>query len=277
MRIVATLTTIPNRISSIKPTLQSIVNQSVKFDAVYLNIPYISKKQDANYIIPSDISDYAHIIRCEDYGPITKLFGALVTEKSPDTIIITFDDDVIYPESLVEKLLTKHKNSPNVAIGSAGIKLGTFPFYISTTNNEHSKNSHWYNFNTKGEEVDIIIGTSGVLYKREFFPPIDNIADILKYKDMNLPKEDSVVISGYLSEHDIRRWVYKMPRVEAEETPKGLQYYIDMTKALWRHRQMFDKRVGCVKKQTITFPFVIGFVIVIIISSLIIFGQKNSL
>ena len=277
MRIVATLTTIPNRIGSIKPTLQSIVNQSVKFDAIYLNIPYISKRQDANYIIPSDIGDYAHVIRCEDYGPITKLFGALVSEENPDTIIITFDDDVIYPESLVEKLLTKHKNNPNVAIGSAGIKIGKFPFYISTTNNEHSKNSHWYDFNTTGEEVDIIIGTPGVLYQRGFFPPIDNIADILKYKDTTLPKEDSIVISGYLAEQHIARWVYKMPRVEAKESSKGIQYYIDMTKALWRHCQMFDKRVGCVKKQTITFPFVITFVIVMIISCLIIFGQKNSL
>lgn len=262
MKIVASITTIPSRINFIKPTLDSILNQSIPINDIYLNIPYSSKKENINYIIPLDIDKNAHVVRCQDYGPITKLFGALVSESDPDTIIITFDDDTVYPESLVEKLLAKHKRKNNVAIGSSGIKIGGFPFYFSITNNEYSKNSHWYNFDGNGEKVDILLGSSAVMYKRGFFPDRENIADILKYQeDPILSKNDSVVISAFLAKQNIDRWVYKMPRVERSESKKDIGHYLDFIRAWWRMREYFDN-VDYVKKSTITFPFIVGFILI---------------
>ena len=34
--------------------------------------------------------------RTEDYGPATKLLGALLVEKDPATVVVTVDDDVTY-------------------------------------------------------------------------------------------------------------------------------------------------------------------------------------
>ena len=42
----------------------------------------------------------------QDYGPATKLLGALMIETDPSTIIITVDDDISYDKSLVKTLAT---------------------------------------------------------------------------------------------------------------------------------------------------------------------------
>jgi len=41
----------------------------------------------------------------EPRGPATKLIPALRAESDPETILITIDDDVFYPPSLVQELV----------------------------------------------------------------------------------------------------------------------------------------------------------------------------
>jgi hypothetical protein len=218
-RFVATLTTMPDKYHKLQKTLETINNQTFKFDAIYLGIPKISKRLNTPYPkLPKEIEQLCTVVYCTDYGPITKLVGALLSENDPETVIISFDDDMIYPPDMVEKLVNLHYKNPSTAIGSSGMLLkypcpmcaitpneNSFPFKISK-----------FQIYEEGRRVDSIYGYPGALYIRKFFPTKNNLQDFLKYalidKDMFL--NDDIVISGYLSMHKIPRMIFpNMPTV----------------------------------------------------------------
>ena len=51
-RVVFSLTTTPDRIRTLGPTLNSLFDQSCRSDAIYLNIPGESVRQGCGYVIP---------------------------------------------------------------------------------------------------------------------------------------------------------------------------------------------------------------------------------
>ena len=119
MRVVASLTTMPDRYDKVARTLQTIRDQTYPLDAIYLAVPTHCRRLDIPYPpLPETITTIARIVRCVDYGSITKLVGALLMEEDPDTIIITFDDDIIYHPQVVEKLVKRHQElgGPNKAL-----------------------------------------------------------------------------------------------------------------------------------------------------------------
>src|SRR5688572_18914575 len=75
VRTVVTLTTTPTRINKIRPTLESLVNQTRVPNAIYLNVPYHLKRTGEPYVIPEWLKELPEVtvVRCEDYGPATKL------------------------------------------------------------------------------------------------------------------------------------------------------------------------------------------------------------
>jgi hypothetical protein len=52
-----------------------------------------------------------------DWGPATKLLGALLLETNPDTVIITVDDDMLYNYNMVEWLATRMKSNIVLSFG----------------------------------------------------------------------------------------------------------------------------------------------------------------
>lgn len=270
MRVIGSLTTIPSRIINIKNTLLSLHTQSHKLDNIYLNIPYKSTKENHSYIIPDGYSDICEIIRCPDYHQMTKLYGALYQEDDPNTIIITFDDDTIYPEGLVEKLLTKYQYNSDSVVGSAGIKLGSFPFYINTISNEYKIKNKWYNSSCSldGEDVDIIMSYPGTLYVRKFFPEKSQL-DLFFEKSMRINNAD-IFISAYLCNMNIPRVVYKLPYVERKKHIT-IQYIFKYIQALSfiTKKKLFKTRVNYIKQKTITYPFILILFAIILFSTLI--------
>ena len=80
MKVYISLTTIPNRISGSKKTIDSLVDQSIPPTKVFLNIPLKYNLRFNNTVkdldIPKFDSDLVEVIRCaQDYGPGTKLMG----------------------------------------------------------------------------------------------------------------------------------------------------------------------------------------------------------
>lgn len=118
------LTTIPNRIKE-KWTIDNIENLINLIPAdfhVLINIPYYSLK-NIKYEIPNELYNLQKkhknliIHRLDkDYGPITKLFGALTYSKiKDDDNIIIIDDDTVYKNIFVN-LNDKINNKPNHVI-----------------------------------------------------------------------------------------------------------------------------------------------------------------
>lgn len=193
MRLVVSLTTIPSRYEILRKALASLCQQTEPPDAIYLNLPHKSVRQGVEY--PEfDASEFPQVtvVRCEsDWGPGTKLVPTLLRERDPQTVIVTVDDDVSYPNIFVSRMKAALFRIPNGAVGFCGWNVatllagGTYDFVYE----EHTPHED-------GIGVDVLEGYRGVAYRRGDFG--DDLLDLAG----SLPNEaylvDDVWISGYL-------------------------------------------------------------------------------
>jgi hypothetical protein len=193
--IVVSLSTTPHRIDKIGPTLATILAQKAPIKAIYLNIPYVFRRDNTAYQIPESLlnNHKIKILRSEDYGPATKLLGTLANTDLPaNAIIITLDDDVFYPDNIVLQLAFKAKQHPERAIGIIGANPDPDAELGITKIHENDA------------LVSILQGYAGVAYRRHFFD--NSIFGIL-----NTPPEcinsDDIYLSHYLARHGIQRQV----------------------------------------------------------------------
>lgn len=107
MRVVVSLSTIPSRVKYLSEAIESLLKQSYSIDRIYINLPYRSLRENVEYpLLEEDFLDpRVTILRCEDRGPITKLYPVLDVENDPQTIIITVDDDIHYPQDRIQTLV----------------------------------------------------------------------------------------------------------------------------------------------------------------------------
>ncbi len=187
------LTTTPQRLFNIDETLKSLLDQSVQIEKIYLCIPYQFKKTGKPYVIPNKLHNLTsiEIVRCDDYGPATKLFPVL-KKVHPDDIIIYLDDDNIYPYRLIENLLNASDKYPNSAISIEGLNINK------------STDQTFKEFSSSDLKVDIVQGYAGVLIKPRFFGSHD---EIFNYGDA--PQEffsnDDFWISYRLAQANVER------------------------------------------------------------------------
>lgn len=250
MRVVASLTTMPDKYDRIYKTLKSIYDQDWPLDAIYLGLPEFSRRLNIPYPpLPDKVAKLCTVVKCNDYGPITKIVGGLLMEQDPDTVIITFDDDMIYPKDMVRALVEKHKLYPNSSIGSSGMLLkNKCPFCAICPNEVHSHflMTRFY-VPPEGRKVDSVYGYPGALYVRKFFPPRNMLEkDFLHYAliDNDMLMNDDIVISGYLSLKNIERRIFeKMPRV-TYSIPDGQNKRIQSKSEISYSIDFFFKRLN---------------------------------
>ena len=138
--IYVSLSTIPSRINTVHKSIESLINQSVKPDKIFLNIP-INFKRFKEKISDKDIPklpDVVEITRCEDCGPGTKLLGS-ISKLKKNSLIILADDDQVYENYMIETFNKFYKKNPNNAysfyvhpLGKFGIGQGADGFAINT-------------------------------------------------------------------------------------------------------------------------------------------------
>lgn len=112
MKLYVSLTTIPSRLSTIKTSILSIVNQTVRVDKIFLNIPrkydrFPEQMVDDNKLteLSDTFGDVLQINRLEeDCGPGTKLLGVPVDVYNEDGFLILVDDDMEYKSDGIEHL-----------------------------------------------------------------------------------------------------------------------------------------------------------------------------
>lgn len=194
-RIIVTLTTSPNRIYNIKSTLDSIMLQTVQPDLIILNLPKVFKRDNSRFTrIPDFILNNERVILnfCEDIGPATKIVPTCTSTITNDTdIIFSIDDDVYYPENILELYLYYHSIYPN------SVLTGTSLFTIDNS-------TLFYGM----KECELLEGFSCVLYKKKFLKDIP----LEMFDKSKVPiyqyLSDDLVLSNYILKNNIKIYTF---------------------------------------------------------------------
>lgn len=219
MKIVASMTTMPNRIDLIRITLDSLRNQSVPISHIEINIPYKCIRTGQDYVIPEWLEAYPNlqIYRTEDYGAITKIAPTLIRYKDDvETYLWSVDDDINYPLNILACLMRRHDRSIKRILSHTSLNISSTgaPFH--------------------GVETDkygmILEGFGTVLY-----PPLSTGDDFLSYLETTsaIPDckvSDDIVLSNYF-------YGRKIPIFTCRQSPQEkihignacLPYYKDAT------------------------------------------------
>ena len=102
------MSTIPSRIQNINNILANINSQTLKPNKIFLNIPYNYRRFENEKITENDLKfinkENIEIIRCDDYGPGTKIMGSIKKVRKYDCVIL-LDDDHIYDKNICKIFL----------------------------------------------------------------------------------------------------------------------------------------------------------------------------
>ena len=196
--IVVSFTTMPKRLKqeTLKCTINSFLNQTVRAQEIRINIPSILKKSGETYEIPQWLTETPiTIVRCDDEGPATKYLPTIRHFQNSQQKIFICDDDQIYTKHTIETYQKLTKQYPNFAIGAEGAKLKNHTFDERTMISNGTirifprlKDSSF---------VNVLYGSGGYCIKA-------NMVDISFLENFQqLPKEaffvDDIVMSGGMS------------------------------------------------------------------------------
>jgi len=199
-RVFACMTTIPERLEtpwftkSILRTLKILKRSNIY---LFLSIPYKKRIGGDIYRIPEFLLNLSKrnrrfiIYRCNDYGPVTKLSGPLLSDLVPkDACIVICDDDQLYTELLFVKLATAaYKNPLNVISPQPLKKLYT------NKNGYVIRKDGPYNSDTVSNEI---MGFQGFAFIKKIMIPI---------LDIDIPEPcfriDDHTISYYMEKENI--------------------------------------------------------------------------
>ena len=123
-KIIASLTSFPARIEKAEIAIKSLMMQSYKPDRIVL---WLSKDQFAGMELPKkllNLQDYGLEIKWVD-GDLRghKKYFYAIQEQTADDLLITFDDDLIYPPFAIKELIKWHKRFPNAVINRRGHEI----------------------------------------------------------------------------------------------------------------------------------------------------------
>ncbi len=193
------LSTIPERMSALTPTLLSLIEQTVQPDRILLALPRVSIRSGKPYPSPAALPCGIEVLDCVDTGPSTKLLPALLAE--PEALVIAVDDDVIYARDFIETMLAAHLAHPDAALGWIGwnIEQGVNPKHVRQI---------WGTTLSEPVAVDILLGHGGLA-----IPPGALDAQVHDYSDW--PEElrwvDDVWFAGHLARRGVQRLVVPSP------------------------------------------------------------------
>jgi Glycosyl transferase family 2 len=128
-RVIASLSTVPDRIGNLGPTIRSLLKQTRPPDEIVLAIPEFSVRERRPYVVPKYVSRLprVRVLHCgEDWGPATKFIAAIQDELAAgreNTLIMVVDDDRIYPRDALETYLYYSEQLPNAALCFRGAAM----------------------------------------------------------------------------------------------------------------------------------------------------------
>src|SRR6266403_1160896 len=128
-RVIASLSTVPERIGNLGPTIRSLLRQTRPPDEIVLAIPEFSIREQRPYVVPEQVSRWPRlrVLHCRrDWGPATKFIPVVREELAAgrgDTLIMVVDDDRMYPRDALETYLHYNKQLPDAALCFRGAPM----------------------------------------------------------------------------------------------------------------------------------------------------------
>jgi len=109
--VIASLSTVPERIGNLGPTIRSLLRQTRLPDEIVLAVPEFSIREQRPYMVPKYVSRWPRlrVLHCrKDWGPATKFIPIVQEELAAghgNTLIMVVDDDRVYPRDALETYL----------------------------------------------------------------------------------------------------------------------------------------------------------------------------
>lgn len=236
-RVVFTTTSIPSRMNDLPRLLRNLLKLTVIPDAIYVNIPHYSHREQCEYEIPNELdklvqnhSSVVIINRCEDYGPATKIFPTLLKETDPTTCIFPVDDDIEFPTRYFEELLSYSISYPQVVFGYHGLFLN-----YNGSNFSFAQEYEGY--------VDVVETVTGAVYRRGMFEPTELLPDMKPFNnDCENEKNpcfftDDIVLNAHVSSRGYKRYLLMSEKDQIHTRGrKGMpmKHHLDSSNPLWR-------------------------------------------
>jgi hypothetical protein len=194
------MTTMPKDVVKLRETLESLQRQTLQPQVIYINLPERNGRTGEAYVVPDWLSSWplVKVLRpAKDYGPLTKLIPAIHAEQDGDTIIVTVDDDKVYPPDALKHLVWYGEQDSGAAFGLCGWGFLWVPSHMRVVSGYAS----WFTRGWHGRKVDVIQGACGNLYRRKFF----NDMGVLESPHPDCFKADDMWVSGYLAVKGVPR------------------------------------------------------------------------
>ncbi len=182
-RLIVSLTSIQPRLFDIATTIESIMLQTVRPDVIVL---WLDKEKNSLENLPVSLKQQMErglsVRFVEDIGPHTKLIPAL--KEYPDDIIITVDDDVLYPPELIERLYTAHLQERSKILCTRARHIAV----LKTKRFSYAQD--WVNLSDEIEGLNVLpLGVGGVLYPPRILD--EKVFDLALQRQL-APKADDI-------------------------------------------------------------------------------------
>jgi hypothetical protein len=234
-RVIVSLSTVPDRINNLMPTIRSLLKQTRPPDEIVLAIPEFSIRERRPYTVPKYISRLprVRVLRCrEDWGPATKFIAAIQDELAAgreNTLIMVVDDDRLYPLDALETYLYYSEQLPNAALCFRGAAMP------STLDWDDAKMIHAKDLR-EPRPVAVITGCGSYLVRPRFF-------DRSLWDYSGAPSVafyiDDIWISAWLSRRGVKRYV--VPASASMRSVRRQRWTVSLNKI--RGRQKLNNEI----------------------------------
>lgn len=226
-KIIISLTTIPSRVNKVPLCIEGLLRQTVKPDKIIL---WLAKEEFENIILNENLINQKkrglEIRYCDNLKAHKKYYYTM--KKYPNDIVITVDDDIYYPEDLIENMIKVHKDYKHCVICYAAHE-------ITFKNNKIQKYSAWNGLSpniVKPSYMLMPVGWGGVLY-----PPHclnKNFLDKEKIKELCFYSDDLWLKAMELLNHTrvkkVNRYTKRWTKIEDTQKETLSKYNVDMQK-----------------------------------------------
>jgi hypothetical protein len=218
-RLIISLTTIPPRFKVIHETLQSLVSQSVKPEAIHLYLPKEYRRfQYEKHEVPEPPAGVSIRYVDADFGPATKILPAVQAYQGQDVKLLFCDDDKVYDPDWVQRFLVASKAHPDCCIVEEGGQVSDYSHHAYTGRLQPRSVRRVKDLSYRLKRllslgrwkprkaassgyVDVLEGWGGVLVRPHFFSDAAfDIPDILW-------TVDDIWLSGQLALNNIPIWL----------------------------------------------------------------------